>query len=147
MDIQYAEAMAYPAPRIFYSAGCGRQMQRMCNLFGQLGLRGASVLFPSGNHGAGQGNCVIRDGSVQFGLTFPRNLAGPWVTVVGGTTGHQPEVTASFSGGGFSEYFEHPKYQKQAVSTFLQDLGSGYQGLYNASGRGIPGISAQAVVF
>ncbi|KAH8987122.1 hypothetical protein EDB86DRAFT_2952101, partial [Lactarius hatsudake] len=47
----------------------------VCNLFGQLGLRGASVLFPSGNHSVGQGHRVTRDGSVQFGLTFSRNLS------------------------------------------------------------------------
>jgi len=41
-----------------------------------------------------------------------------------------PETAANFSGGGFSNYFERPSYQQQAVSTFLRDLGDKYQGLY-----------------
>ncbi|KAH9052987.1 subtilisin-like protein [Lactarius deliciosus] len=197
MDIQFSEAMAYPAPHIFYSAGCGRSGRDIdwfvswlgymlndestlqtistsyainedgllkanatcvCNLFGQLGLRGASVLFPSGNHSVGQGNRVTRDGSVQFGLTFPRNLTLTISPRFGmslshrrrrneSPTGYQLEVPASFFGSGFLEYFERPKYQNQAASTFLQDLDSGYQGLYKASGRGIPNIAAQAVGF
>jgi len=57
-------------------------------------------------------------------------LSGPYITVVGGTTGYEPEVAARFSSGGFSEYFQRPIYQKQAVSAFLQDLGSRHQGLY-----------------
>ncbi len=41
-----------------------------CNLFAQLGVRGVSVLFSSGDNGVGEGNCVT-DGMVQFVPLFP----------------------------------------------------------------------------
>ncbi|KAH9037110.1 subtilisin-like protein [Lactarius pseudohatsudake] len=180
MDIQYAEAMAYPTPHIFYSTGQGpsgrddwyvswlkyildqenipqtisisysteeRFMSReyainVCDQFAKLGVRGVSVLVSSGNDGLGEGTCLKDDGTVRFMPRFPATC--PHVTVVGGTTDYEPEVAASFSGGGFSDYFERPTYQEEAVSTFLEGLGNRYQGLYNASGRGIPDIAAQA---
>ncbi|KAH9056343.1 subtilisin-like protein [Lactarius vividus] len=121
----------------------------ICNLFAWLGLRGASVLFSSGNDGVGHGNCLSQDSSgnsrVQFLPTFPSTC--PWVTSVGGTTGYNPEVAASFSGGGFSVYFPRPAYQNNAVSTFLLNLGDQYNGLYNPAGRGVPDIALQAADF
>ncbi|KAH9037102.1 subtilisin-like protein [Lactarius pseudohatsudake] len=181
LDIQYAEAMAYPTPHIFYSVGRGplgtddyyvtwleyildrrdipqtisisygykeRHTSReyalyVCNMFAMLGSLGVSVLVPSGNDGIGEGTCVNRDGMVRFIPEFPATC--PWVTVVGGTTDYVPEVAAKFSGGGFSDLFERPLYQRRAVPTFLENLGSRYQGLYNASGRGIPDIAAQSI--
>jgi len=74
-------------------------------------------------------------------------FAGPWVTAVGGTTRYLPEWAAPFSSGGFSDYFERPIYQQQVASTFFQELGTQYQGLYNVSGRGIPDVAAQATGF
>lgn len=55
---------------------------------------------------------------------------GPYATTVGGATGVNPEVTANFSGGDFSNYISQPSYQSAAVSTFLTDLGDQFQGLY-----------------
>ncbi|KAH9026297.1 subtilisin-like protein [Lactarius deliciosus] len=115
----------------------------VCNLFAMLGVRGTSVLVSSGNDGIGQGTCMRDDGTVRFEPTFPATC--PFLTVVGGTTEFDPEVAARFSGGGFSDYFKRPPYQTGAVSTFLQDLGNRYLGLYNDSGRGIPDIAAQAI--
>ncbi|KAH8990959.1 subtilisin-like protein [Lactarius akahatsu] len=121
----------------------------VCNLFAQLGLRGASVLFSSGNEGVGGGDCLFQDNSgnprVQFRPTFPSTC--PWVTSVGGTTGYNPEVAASLSGGGFSVYFPRPSYQNNAVPTFLRNLGGQYNGFYNPGGRGVPDIALQAVDF
>jgi len=57
-------------------------------------------------------------------------LVGPHVTAVGGTTGYEPESAAATSGGGFSDYFLLPDYQKPAVPDFFQELGSRYQSLY-----------------
>ncbi|KAH9164898.1 subtilisin-like protein [Lactarius sanguifluus] len=182
-DIQYAEAMAYPTPHIFYSTGRGqsgtsdryaiwleyvldqkdiprtisisygyeeRYVPReyaffVCDMFAKLGALGVSVLVSSGNDGTGKGTCMNKNGMVRFIPRFPGTC--PYVTVVGGTTDYQPEVAAVFSGGGFSNHFERPPYQRQAVPTFLEDLGSRYQGLYNASGRGIPDIAAQSIDF
>ncbi|KAH9060318.1 peptidase S8/S53 domain-containing protein [Lactarius deliciosus] len=181
MDIQYAEAMAYPTPHIFYSTGLGpsddyfvsfleyildqenipqtisisydrleenfiprEYTVHVCDLFSRLGVRGVSVLLPSGDDGVGK-HCVMEDGSIQFTPSFPATC--PYVTVVGGTTDYKPEVAVGLSGGGFSDHFKRPPYQEEAVSTFLRNLGNQYQGLYNASGRGIPDIAAQASEF
>ena len=58
--------------------------------------------------------------------------AGPYVTSVGETGGFLQEVAASISGGGFSDYFLHPDYQQEAVSSFLQveTLENPYEGYY-----------------
>ncbi|KAH9035433.1 subtilisin-like protein [Lactarius hengduanensis] len=121
----------------------------VCSLFARLGVRGVSVLFSSGNEGVGSGNCLFRDSSgnsrVQFLPTFPSTC--PWVTSVGGTTGYNPEVAASFSGGGFSLYFPRPPYQNEFVPSFLQNLGNQYYGFYNPGGRGVPDIALQAKDF
>ncbi|KAH8982268.1 subtilisin-like protein [Lactarius akahatsu] len=188
-NMQYAQAMAYPTPHLFYSIGgeiavlpgsnlpapgdpflvwlnfvlSGQRVpptistsygvqetttppeyaMALCNLFAQLGLRGASVIFPSGNNGVGKlEDCIDDDtGSVHFVPTFPASC--PYVTSVGGTTGN-PEVAVSFSGGGFSNHFPQPQYQQVAVPTYLERLGSKYDGMYNPAGRGIPDIAAQA---
>ncbi|KAH9162590.1 subtilisin-like protein [Lactarius sanguifluus] len=116
---------------------------QVCVLFAQLGARGASVLFASGDHGVGEGDCKTNGGTVRFTPFFPATC--PFVTAVGGTTSFDPEVGASLSGGGFSEYFRRPTYQQQAVSTFLGNLGQQYAGLYNPPGRAIPDIAAQAM--
>ncbi|KAF8260342.1 subtilisin-like protein [Lactarius quietus] len=121
----------------------------ICRMYAQLGALGVSVLFPSGNDGVGKGNCQT-DGGVQFIPEFPASC--PYVTSVGGTTGGTggindgpAEVAAFLSGGGFSNYFPRPSYQKKAVLDFLQELGGQYAGMFNAGGRGIPDISAQAL--
>ncbi|KAH9016946.1 subtilisin-like protein [Lactarius pseudohatsudake] len=117
----------------------------LCNQFAMLGTRGVSVLISTGDFGVGKGDCVAKDGSVRFIPFWPATC--PFVTAVGGTSGHDPEIAASLSGGGFSNYFGRPDYQEQAVTEFLQHLGDQYQGKYNASSRGIPDISAQALRF
>ena len=47
----------------------------VCELFAELGLRGASVLAASGDDGVGAGECLVNDGSgnkyVRFRPTFP----------------------------------------------------------------------------
>ncbi|KAH9059179.1 subtilisin-like protein [Lactarius vividus] len=118
----------------------------VCKLFAELGLRGVSVLFSSGDSGVGKGNCLFEvngHASVRFIPEFPATC--PYLTSVGGTTSNSPEVAASLSGGGFSNYFERPPYQANAVPPFLQTLGEKYQGYYQPGGRGVPDISAQAL--
>ncbi|KAI9435317.1 subtilisin-like protein [Lactarius indigo] len=117
----------------------------VCYLLLLLGLRGVSVLFATGDSGVGAGNCIDGSGNVRFTPTFPATC--PWITTVGGTMSFNPEVGAVISSGGFSDYFLRPYYQSEAVPTFLQSLGDQYQGMYNASGRGIPDIAAQAADF
>ena len=211
IDVQYASAMAYPTPIIFYSVGGGGEWsdttseplpgdsynewlkylldlpkipqtisisygyaeqafpleyaKAVCRLFAQLGARGVSVLYPSGVDGVGPGTCKDGSGNVRFIPEFPSSCTfgvlpslpttaqtkykpltkppfppGPFVTSVGGTmggttgqTGHDPEVVASMSGGGFSDHFSRLPYQVSAVSQYLQylqELGDKYTGLY-----------------
>jgi len=113
---------------------------------------GISVFFSSGDGGVGgagfmNGSCLSNDGMnrTEFLPTFPASC--PFVTTVGGTTQVNPEVAASLSGGGFSNYFPRPSYQDGAVSSYLQSIGSQYSGLFNTTGRGYPDISAQALNF
>ena len=69
------------------------------------------------------------------------------MTSVGATHGISPESAASFSSGGFSNYFGVPDYQTSAVKSYLSALGSTNSGKYNASGRGFPDVSTQGVNF
>ncbi|KAF8257874.1 peptidase S8/S53 domain-containing protein [Lactarius quietus] len=154
VNMQYAQAIAYPTPRVFYSIGfaappfipdslqpennnepfldwLGHMIELpdlpVCDLFKQLGARGVNLLFSSGNTGVG-------------GLQEKR----PYVTSVGGTRGN-PEIAAKFSSGGLSNLFKRPPYQNYAVGNFFNQLGHQYVGLYNISSRGFPDVSSQAV--
>ncbi|KAF8257610.1 peptidase S8/S53 domain-containing protein, partial [Lactarius quietus] len=117
---------------------------KVCSLFAQLAVRGVSVLVATGDQGVGgKKDCSVTSGNVQFSPYFPATC--PYVTSVGGTTSAYPEIGARISGGGFSNYFARPPYQQYAVPEFLQALGTQYQGLFEARGRAIPDISAQAM--
>lgn len=120
--------------------------KRVCSSIAQLGARGVSVLYSSGDSGVGaDGTCYSNDGkkTYKFLPAFPAGC--PWVTTVGGTEGFNPEVavTRYASGGGFSEYFPAPKYQKATVAAYVKSLGGKYDGLYNKKGRGYPDVAAQ----
>ncbi|KAH9055580.1 tripeptidyl peptidase A [Lactarius vividus] len=123
---------------------------RVCKEFAKLSCRGVSIIFASGDFGAGDGNpdpgsqqCFTNDGNnrTQFLPSFPASC--PFVTAVGGTK-LIPEVAAEFSGGGFSNYFARPSYQDGAVRNYLSKLGNKYSGLYNSRGRAYPDVSAQS---
>lgn len=118
---------------------------KVCDLFRDLGARGVSVLFSSGD--SGPGNSCIRntDNATFFNPTFPAGC--PYVTAVGGTTGMGPERAVGFSSGGFSIYHAQPAYQQDAVSEYLSELGDTNKGFFNASGRGIPDVAAQGQGF
>ncbi|KAF8258995.1 peptidase S8/S53 domain-containing protein [Lactarius quietus] len=113
----------------------------VCELFAQLGARGVSVLFPSGNEGVGE-NCEAKDGSgrVQFVPEFPSSC--PWVTSVGGTMRQHPEVAAITSGAA-SRTISPPIYQDPAVPAFCGNSATSI--MANSDGRGIPDVAAQAV--
>ncbi|KAI0745406.1 family S53 protease-like protein [Earliella scabrosa] len=112
----------------------------ICNAYAQLGARGVSIFMSSGDSGVddGQGGtCSV------FRPTFPSGC--PFVTVVGATEGVAPETAAPFSSGGFSNYFTQPSYQSDAVAGFLDTIGNLNQGLFTATGRGYPDVSAAGV--
>ncbi|KAK8219678.1 Tripeptidyl-peptidase sed2 [Zalaria obscura] len=118
----------------------------VCNMFGQLGARGVSILFSSGDTGVGSA-CQTNDGknTTRFLPIFP--AACPFVTSVGGTYHIEPESAVYFSSGGFSDRFPRPKYQETAVKEYLHILGNRWEGLYNRTGRGFPDVAAQAYRF
>ncbi|KAG6845429.1 hypothetical protein H0H87_009336 [Tephrocybe sp. NHM501043] len=127
--------------------------QRVCSSFAQLGARGTTLLFSSGDWGVGDNDpnpetqqCFTNDGRniTRFIPLFPASC--PYVTSVGGTV-HYPEEAVSrfFSGGGFSDYFHRPWYQEKAAGDYVKALGKEtYKDLYNPKGRGIPDVAAQS---
>jgi len=137
--------------------------ERVCKQFAQLGARGVSVLFASGDRGVGVNNtCLSNDGknTTIFVPLFPSGC--PYVTTVGATHQFEPEVVAFrpgyygadggyreiySSGGGFSNYFDTPKYQEKVVNSYVKGLDGLYDGLYNKKGRAYPDISAQGQYF
>ncbi|KAJ7784141.1 subtilisin-like protein [Mycena metata] len=124
--------------------------QRACTGFAQLGARGVSLTVSSGDGGVGDSDpdpatqqCITNDGTNR--ARFPASC--PYITAVGGTK-FFPEQAASFSGGGFSDWFARPAYQDSAVNAFLGALPNGtYAGLFNASGRATPDVATQSEFF
>ncbi|KJA23155.1 hypothetical protein HYPSUDRAFT_201701 [Hypholoma sublateritium FD-334 SS-4] len=153
--------------------------QRQCNEFAKLGLMGVTVLYSAGNTGTSgtntglsgtqSGYCIDENGSVNLNATnfnpaWPASC--PWITAVGGTQvkanatiGHAPEevwnqdLTMGFfesGGGGFSNHFPTPDYQKTAVDAYLKFLAKNDPTTlrnFNTKGRAYPDISANANSF
>ena len=119
LNMQYAQAITYPTPHVFYSTGGGGEFipesnepadgdiwlewlfymltdpnipqtvcttygiredylpleyaETVCDMFAELGALGVSVNFASGDHGVGEGDCIVDDdsGVVQFSPVFP----------------------------------------------------------------------------
>ncbi|KAF8903507.1 peptidase S8/S53 domain-containing protein [Gymnopilus junonius] len=118
----------------------------VCNMFATLGSRGTTVFFSSGDYGVGGSDCLKNDGSetVLFQPDFPASC--PFVTTVGATTSINPEVAASFSGGGFSQYFAAPTYQKASCLSAIADAQL-MRNENSKTGRAYPDISAQGESF
>ncbi|KAL4898153.1 peptidase S8/S53 domain-containing protein [Aspergillus ambiguus] len=143
--------------------------RRQCQEFMKLGLQGVSVIVASGDSGvAGRngsptpGNCLGTDNKV-FAPGFPATC--PYLTTTGSTVipsganvqEHKEVATSSFaSGGGFSNIYERPDYQKEAVEKYFEIADPGYKyyesvnnnsfadggGIYNRIGRGYPDLAA-----
>ncbi|KAG8409357.1 hypothetical protein J3459_017535 [Metarhizium acridum] len=128
----------------------------------KLGLQGSSIVFASGDGGVagGHGGDCLGNGDI-FNPASPASC--PYVTSVGATLlppgsspGAPESATERFgSGGGFSNIWTSPDYQKAAVSSFFSSNDPGFQsyntsdnnipsdgGIYNRAGRGFPDISA-----
>lgn len=121
--------------------------RRVCNMIGQLGMRGISILESSGDTGVGAA-CLSNDGkkTPQFTPQFPGTC--PYITAVGGTQALEPEVAWVASSGGFSNYFEQPSYQSTAVEGYLSNElnnPSYYEQYFNKTGRGFPDVSAHSL--
>ncbi|KAE8628399.1 hypothetical protein XENTR_v10007502 [Xenopus tropicalis] len=119
-------------------------MQRINVEFMKAASRGLTILFASGDDGAG---CRHVDKGINtFRPSFP--ASSPYVTTVGGTSFKNPfqvtrEVSDYISGGGFSNVFPMPDYQAPAVSRYLQSTAKlPPQSYYNRSGRAYPDVAA-----
>ncbi|EMD37169.1 hypothetical protein CERSUDRAFT_115082 [Gelatoporia subvermispora B] len=132
-------------------------MTRQCNEYGKLGLMGVTFLYASGDDGVG-GNgalCLEANGTQVLGAPiFNPGFPGgcPWVTNVGATQivpGNPvtaPEIaSAEFgSGGGWSNVFAMPDYQKSAVQGYLKEFPPPYPSdIWNSTGvsRAFPDIA------
>jgi len=110
--------------------------------FQQIGARGISVLFASGDQGvwgrSGHGS--------RFHPDFPG--ASPYITTVGGTDFVTDkigdEMAWSAGGGGFSDTFAMPSYQSEVVKAYLADSSAKLPpaSYFNATGRGYPDVAA-----
>lgn len=125
---------------------------RVCKDLAQLGARGVSLFYASGDNGVGpSGKCVSNDGknSSMFLPAFPSSC--PYVTAVGATGNFTPEIVAYIasenyaSGGGFSNYFARPAYQHAVVKKYIASLDGKYAAYYNSSGRAYPDVAAQGL--
>ncbi|KAF2426239.1 subtilisin-like protein [Tothia fuscella] len=145
---------------------------RTCQDFAQLGTRGVTLLFSSGDSGVGNpavgdGQCEIfpnpdkpENGMPNFLPSFPASC--PYVTAVGGTRGlpqsgdrtgnFNVEVAAGYpsgiskyaSGGGFSNYFTQPTWQKDIVNQYVSQLTREEvdPNMFNKTGRAYPDLAA-----
>ncbi|XP_068436410.1 tripeptidyl-peptidase 1 [Clinocottus analis] len=120
-------------------------MMRINTEFMKAGVRGISLLFASGDSGAGCKH--LGEGQNSFRPSFP--ASSPYVTTVGGTSFKNPfkvtyEVTDYISGGGFSNVFKMPDYQASAVDGYLKTVAATLppQSYFNTSGRAYPDMAA-----
>ncbi|KAF2857821.1 putative protease S8 tripeptidyl peptidase I [Piedraia hortae CBS 480.64] len=165
--------------------------KRQCNEFLKLGLQGVSFIYASGDAGVanypeprgdnGPTGCLGPKGNV-FNPTWPNTC--PYLTNVGATkilpnyTASAPETAVNdpaghpyqypySSGGGFSNVYRIPDYQKEAIEEYFTHHDPGYphysglasdarnpvkpnvtrlagttSGVYNRMGRGVPDVAA-----
>ena len=108
-------------------------MQRMDTEFMKFGVSGRTVVLSSGDSGV---FCQGIDG--KYTPEWP--TSSPYVTAVGGTT----SLTQVWSngGGGFSNVFPMPDYQKQAVEAYLKSGKAPSTTKFNKDGRAYPDVSA-----
>ena len=111
-------------------------LQRVNDEFAKFGISGRTVLFASGDSGA---DCQILTGKVR--PMWP--ASSPYVTAVGGTVSLS-EVW-EMGGGGFSNAFPTPDYQKSAVDAYLNTGGVPDRKHFNPNGRAYPDLSLLSV--
>ncbi|KUJ09206.1 subtilisin-like protein [Mollisia scopiformis] len=151
------------------------QQSRQCTESLKLGLQGVTVLYAAGDYGVAgtRGNCCVTAGCADknssktapsFQPSYPASC--PWITSVGATqiqssssssskigevVAYEPKsatVEEWSSGGGFSNMFARPDYQKTALGYYFDHFSPNYTAVqYNntKSTRGYPDISANGV--
>ncbi|XP_004540603.1 tripeptidyl-peptidase 1 isoform X1 [Maylandia zebra] len=140
-DLPWVHTISYGDDEDSLSAA---YMTRINTEFMKAGVRGISLLFASGDSGAG---CRHLGKENTFRPSFP--ASSPYVTTVGGTSFKNPykvtyEVTDSISGGGFSNIFKMPDYQTTAVNSYLKTVAASLppKSYFNTSGRAYPDMAA-----
>eukprot|EP00927_Polykrikos_kofoidii_P055958 TRINITY_DN5013_c0_g2_i1.p1 TRINITY_DN5013_c0_g2~~TRINITY_DN5013_c0_g2_i1.p1 ORF type:complete len:588 (+),score=119.10 TRINITY_DN5013_c0_g2_i1:70-1833(+) len=124
----------------------GKEFMEATNVqFAKLAARGISVMVASGDQGVcGRSGCGKR-----FHPDFP--ASSPFVTAVGGTDFAVKSVIGeeeawSSSGGGFSDEFETPTWQRQAVERYLASASNAGKlpadSYFNRTGRAYPDVAA-----
>lgn len=139
--------------------------RRQCSEFMKLGLQGVSVVVASGDSGVqerGTPMCLGKNHKI-FSPGFP--VTCPYLTAVGSTylppggsaQKDQEVATSRFaSGGGFSNIYKRPDYQKAAVQAYFDTVDVPYPyyksvhndsfgangGIYNRIGRAYPDVAA-----
>ena len=113
-------------------------IQRVEKEFMKFGISGRTILFASGDSGT---SCEGLIG--QFTPEWP--TSSPYVTSVGGTISIS-QVWSS-GGGGFSNVFPMPDYQKQAIEAYLNSGVALSTKMFNSSGRAYPDVSAFSTDF
>lgn len=157
--------------------------KRQCSEFMKLGLQGHSVFVSSGDYGVaqppgdppGSNGCLSNLGAglngTIFNPAYPSDC--PFLTSVGATmlpvnaTVYDDEVVMNIpeflplqfsSGGGFSNYYPVPDYQRAAVDEYFANNDPGYKyyeadftskkvigangGIYARNGRAFPDVAA-----
>jgi len=154
-----AELLDEPSPPLVISVSYGSQgdypsdayMSRLNAEFMKIGARGVSIIFASGDDGAGCGGEASSNGvkacDCEFYASFPATC--PYVTSVGATrflkdnSGPEGAVFLFKSGGGFSTNFPTQSYQQTAVNAYLKSSVKLPDACaYNATGRATPDVSA-----
>jgi len=134
-------SISYGSPETEFTADV---LNRTNVEFQKMAALGYTVFVASGDSGTGSTGVLCK----TFAPNFP--ASSPYVTTVGGTylpSVGQEEIAVSFSGGGFSNVFDRPSYQDDAVQKYFTMPDLPPQQYYNQSGRGIPDVSALSTNF
>jgi len=147
-------------------------MKRQCNEWMKLALQGSTIVMSSGDAGVGEKVCNGESGKIfdpDFASTCPYVLSvgstewdrfNPATPPIPGQKLNEVATKRFPSGGGFSNVFGIPSYQRDAVSAYYDQVESslgfsGYHhfvvdgnfntttgGLYHHGGRGYPDVAA-----
>ncbi|GJC89477.1 tripeptidyl-peptidase sed1 [Colletotrichum liriopes] len=141
-------------------------LKRQCHEIMKLALQGVTVVQSTGDYGVAsypgdfglESGCAGPEGTVFYPST---DATCPYVLAVGSTQlnhiGNNTYYESSnpSSGGGFSNYFDTPSWQKRAVATYFDEVTNlnftGYEetglnfsdvgdGVYRTGGRGYPDV-------
>lgn len=113
-------------------------LSRCDNEFMKFGVSGRTVFFAAGDHGV---DC--HGLQEKFNPSWP--ASSPYITTVGGTT--SLKSVWHYGGGGFSNFFATPDYQKDIVEAYLKSGKAPPTKHFNSRGRAYPDVSAFSTDF